>query len=180
MSQVKPESSGAVSGTATERAEHSVPEWVYPYKAGVIGGAFGGLAMVLVAALYGFWSGRGIWLPVNLIGATFVRDLQGASLETLAVFNLAALIVGMVLHGILSVGLGFVFSLLLPTMPGPPLIWALTVGPLLWVIATWLALPIINPVMADKLEWSSFFLAHLAYGLVMGGYVARQPKIHVD
>jgi hypothetical protein len=79
MSQVKPDS----PQVAAERAERSVPEWVYPYRAGVVGGALGGLAMVGVALVYGLWSGHGVWLPVNLIGATIVRDLQGASIDRL-------------------------------------------------------------------------------------------------
>ena len=58
----------------------SVPAMVYPYKAGLIGGALGGAAMVIVAVAYGLLTGR-LWLPVNLVGATVVRDLQTASLE---------------------------------------------------------------------------------------------------
>lgn len=178
MSQVKPDLSHVQ--TESERAEPSVPEWVYPYKVGLGGGALGGLAMVAVALAYGLWSGQGIWLPVNLIGATIVRDLQTATIETLSQFNLAALIAGLVLHAILSIGLGFVFAVLLPTMPGPPIMWSLTVGPLLWSIASLLILPAINPVMAQNVEVSSFFIAHLVYGLVIGWYVTRQPKIHVE
>jgi len=176
MSQVNPDS----PRVEAERGERSVPEWVYPYKVGVVGGGLGGLAMVAVALAYGIWSGRGTWLPVNLIGATVVRDLQGASIETLSEFNAAALIAGLVLHFTLSLGLGFVFALLLPTLPGPPIVWSLTIGPLLWSIASLLALPIINPTMTENVEVSSFLIAHVAYGLVLGWYVARQPKIHVD
>jgi hypothetical protein len=166
-------------GVRREEREEVVPAWVYPYRVGIVGGVLGGLAMVIVALAYGLWSGQGPWLPVNLIGATLVRDLQTLPIEQLGQFNLAALIVGLILHGVLSVGLGFVFALLLPTMPGPPLIWSLTVGPLLWMIASVLALPILNPVMAERVEVSSFFVAHLVYGLVLGAYVTRQAKVHV-
>ncbi len=175
MSQVEPESRDA----ALDEVEPSVPEWVYPYQVGLIGGALGGLAMVVVALLYGLLSGRGLWLPVNLIGATLVRDLQGAPIEVLSQFNLAALIVGLALHAGISVGLGFVFALLLPTMPGPPLIWSLTVGPLLWSIASLLTLPAINPIMAEHVDEFSFFVAHIVYGLVLGEWVAHQKKVHV-
>lgn len=176
MSQVEGESSGVVE----DQVEPSVPAFVYPYKVGLIGGALGGLAMVVVALIYGLLSGRGVWLPVNLIGATLVRDLQGAPLETLSQFNAAALIVGLLLHAALSVGLGFVFALLLPTMPGPPLIWSLTVGPLLWSIASLLALPAINPVMFEYVDEFSFLIAHVVYGFVLGEWIAHQKKIHVD
>jgi len=166
-------------GVKPGEKEELVPAWVYPYRVGVVGGALGGLVMVVVALAYGALSGRGVWLPVNLIGATLVRELQDASIEQIAQFNLAALIAGLALHALLSVGLGFVFAVLLPTMPGPPIIWSLTVGPLLWILASVLTLPLLNPIMAEHVEVSSFMIAHLAYGLVLGWYISRQPKIHV-
>lgn len=161
----------------TMQAAVSVPSMVYPYRAGVIGGALGGLAMVLVAALYGFASGFGPWLPVNLIGATLVRNLQSATIDQLVQFSAAALIAGLVLHAALSIGLGYIFALLLPTCPGTPIVWALTIGPLLWAIASVLTLPLVNPVMAQHVDRGSFFIAHVVYGLVLGGWIARTPKI---
>ncbi|HEY4689044.1 MAG TPA: hypothetical protein VIK33_07010 [Anaerolineae bacterium] len=175
MSQVRPDTAKAVPDRT--KAEMSVPAHVYPYRFGALGGAIGGLAMVVIALVYGLLSGRGLWLPVNLIGATLVRDLQSASLETLMQFNLAALIVGLSLHIALSAGLGFVFALLLPTMPGPPIVWSLTVGPLLWVLASLLTLPLLNPIMAQYVDVMSFFIAHMVYGLVLGWYVTRQSKV---
>ena len=132
--------------------------------------------MVVVALIYGILS-QNVWLPVNLIGATLVRDLQGAPIEVLSQFNAAALIVGLLMHASLSVGLGFIFSLLLPTMPGPPIVWALTVGPLLWSLASLITLPAINQTMAETVDVPSFFVAHIVYGLVLGWWVARVPKI---
>ena len=170
MSQVQGESPPIVPEVvelAVPVAELSVPVMVYPYTVGLSGGALGGLAMVGVALLYGVISGYGVWLPVNLIGATIVRDLQGASIETLSQFNAAAFVAGLLLHAALSIGLGMIFALLLPTMPGPPIIWSLT-------------LPLLNPVMEQHVEKLSFFIAHLVYGIVLGWYVARQPKIHVQ
>ncbi len=156
-----------------------MPALVYPYRAGFVGGALGGAAMVVVAGLYGVLSPHGLWLPVNLIGATLVRHLQEASLQELSQFNGEALMAGLALHAVLSLSLGFIFALLLPTFPGHPLLWALTVGPLLWSIASLLTLPVLNPVMARYVDRASFFLAHLVYGLILGWWVARTPKIHV-
>lgn len=160
-------------------AEHSVPAWVYPYRVGITGGALGGLAMVGVALIYGLVSGRGVWLPVNLVGATLVRDLQNAPIETLSEFNAAALVAGLLLHAAISVGLGFVFIVLLPTLPGPPIVWSLTVGSLLWSMASLLILPALNPAMAEHVEAGSFLIAHVAYGIVLGWWIPRTPKIHV-
>ena len=157
--------------------ELSVPAMVYPYKAGVIGGAMGGLAMVVVAGIYGLTSGHGLWLPVNLIGATVVRDLQSASLEQLSAFNAEALLVGLVLHMTISIGLGLIFAMLLPTLPGSPVLWALLIGPLLWALASVLILPFLNPVMAEYVDHTSFFGAHVIYSLVLGWWISRTPKV---
>jgi len=157
--------------------ELSVPAMVYPYKAGVIGGAMGGLVMIGIAAIYGLSSGHGLWLPVNLIGATVVRDLQVASLDQLSAFNAAALLMGLVLHMVMSIGLGLIFAMLLPTLPGSPVLWALLIGPLLWALASVLILPFLNPVMAEYVDHTSFFGAHVIYSLVLGWWISRTPKV---
>jgi hypothetical protein len=159
------------------RDELAVPAMAHSVRTGAIGGALGGVTMALVAIGYGLISGVGMWLPVNVIAATFLRDLQSASIDQLAQFNLAALIIGLLMHAVLSIGLGVLFVLILPTLPGTPLIWALTVGPLLWIIATVLTLPMLDPIMARVVNVPSFVIAHVAYGLVMGIYVARAKKV---
>jgi hypothetical protein len=155
----------------------AVPEFFYPYAAGVVGGLLGGAAMTLVAIGYGFASGYGPWLPVNLIGATFVRQLQDLPIERLVYFNVNALLAGLVLHIALCITLGLLFSLLLPTFPGSPLIWSLTIGPGLWIIVSWLILPMVYPLMARHVDHTSFFVAHLVYGLILGGWIRHTPKI---
>ena len=173
MSQPKP---GSERATASAE-ELSVPAWVYPYRAGIVGGFLGGLAMVAVAVIYGLTSGQGLWLPVNLIGATIVRDLQIATPEQLAAFNPTALLVGLTLHMALSIGLGLIFALILPTFPGSPLLWAIIIGPLLWSLASVLILPLVNPVMAEHVDHLSFFIAHVVYSIVLGLWIARTPRV---
>jgi hypothetical protein len=155
----------------------AVPEWVYPYRAGVVGGALGGLAMIVVAGLYGLLSGVGMWLPVNLIGATLVRSLQNLPLDRLAQFNSEALVIGLVLHAFLSITLGLIFAALLPTLPGSPVFWSVVIGPLLWTIASVMILPMINPAMAQHVDHLSFFVAHAVYSVVLGIQIARTPKV---
>lgn len=175
MRQVNSESLGVPVVLAATR---SVPDMVYPYRVGLIGGALGGLAMIGVAAIYGFASGYGAWLPVNLIGATLVRHLQTASFEQLLQFDGTALVVGLALHAVLSIGLGLLFALLLPTMPGSPIVWSIVVGPMLWTLASVLILPMINPVMARYVDHTSFLIAHVVYSVVLGVQIARTPKIY--
>ena len=166
-------------GASSNQVEESVPALVYPYRAGLTGGALGGIAMAAVAIMYGILSGRGIWLPINLIGATLIRDLQGASLATLSQFNADALIAALFLHIAISIGLGLVFALLLPTLPGSPVVWSLAIGWLLWLLAS-LIVQLLNPIMVATVDVPSLWLAHLAYGLALGRWIARTPKIRVE
>lgn len=158
----------------------SIPSHVYPVRAGMMGGALGGVAMAAAAMIYGgIWHGSP-WLPINVVAATFLRDLQSASPEQLAQFNATALMIGGIMHVILSLSLGVLFVLLLPTLPGTPVFWAITIGPLLWVVATVITLPLINPLGERIIDWPSFIVAHLAYGLVLGFHVVGTPKVRAE
>jgi hypothetical protein len=160
-------------------AEQVWPEWVYPYSAGIAGGLLGGAAVAAVGLVYGLVSGD-TWLPVNTVAATVLRNMQQLTAEQLSQFDLAALVVGAGLHVVISIGLGLVFSFILPALPGRPLFWGPVIGPLLWVGATVAALPILNPVMAANVEWISFGLANVLYGLILGWWIDRTPLIRVE
>lgn len=164
---------------AERRAEMGVPTHIYPYTAGILGGLLGGLAMAIPALLYGLLSGHGPWYPVNLIAAAILPPLQVMTPQELALFNPLYLAVGLAIHLSVSTGVGLLFAMLLPALPGRPQIWALVVGPLLWLEATSVLLPILNPVMSRYLDWPSFAAANIVYGLVMGLWVARTPKVRV-
>lgn len=151
----------------------------YAYSSGAVGGLLGSLAMVAVAVVYGVVSGAGIWFPVNLIGATIVPSLQAAAPAELAQFHLAGLLAGLSFHVVLSVLLGLLYAMLLPTLPGRPVLWAVIVGPLLWFAALFTILPVVNPVMQQSVDVTSFAVAHIAYSLILGAWVGRSPKVSV-
>jgi hypothetical protein len=161
----------------SDRAYREHPTAVYRYRAGAQGGLLGGMAMTVVAFVYGLVTGVGVWVPVNLIGATLVRELQGASFEQLQQFDYAAVVAGLLIHITMSVGLGLVFALLLPALPGRPLIWGAVLGPLLFTITSLAVLPIVNDVMARYLDWVSFAVAHVAYGLVLGAWIEHSRRV---
>lgn len=158
----------------------AVPAYVYPYTAGIIGGFLGGIAMTVPAVLYGVLSGDGVWYPVNLVAATVLRHMQAMSAQEIARFDLTALVVGLAIHLTLSTALGLVFAMLLPTLPGRPVVWAVLIGPSLWFTATLAILPQINPLMSQLLDWPSFGIANIVYGLVMGIWVGRSPKVSAN
>lgn len=154
-----------------------VPETVYPYSAGIYGGLLGGLFMIPVAIAYGLMSGHGVWYPVNLIAATVIRSWQLASPEALAQFSAVGLALGLAIHVLMSAGLGLLFAIVLPTLPGRPLYWAFLVGPILWFGAVYAGLPLLNPVMAQRVDLPSFAMANILYSLGLGLVVTRTHKI---
>jgi hypothetical protein len=170
----------ADSGETSQNPDVQVwPEWVYPYPAGIFGGLLGGAAVAVVGFIYGVISGN-TWLPVNAVAATVLRDMQRQTVEQLSQFDVVALVVGAILHLAASIGLGLLFSLILPALPGRPLVWGPVIGPVLWVGTTTAVLPILNPVMAANVEWISFGLANVLYGLILGWWIDRTPLIHVE
>ena len=92
-------------------------------------------------------------------------------------FSLPGLVVGLAIHLFMAILLGLTFAILLPTLPGNPILWAFVVGPLLWAGAIFAGLPLFNPIMAQYIDWSSFAAANLVYSLVLGGWVNRSPKV---
>lgn len=165
---------------AEDKRELGYPTHAYPYTAGLIGGALGGAIMAIPAIIYGLVSGYGIWYPVNLVAASVMRGMQNMTPRQLSAFNPAALVVGLILHLTVAAAVGLLFAVLLPTLPGRPVIWALIVGPLLWFGATLVVLPQINPVMSHLLDWPSFAAANIVYGLFMGFWVAETPKVEAE
>ena len=156
-----------------------VPTHVYPYSAGIYGGIAGGLGMTLVGLTYGLLSHYGIWYPVNLIAATLIRSWQVASQAQLEQFSWLGLGVGLALHLVISTGLGLLFAMLLPTLPGRPLVWAFAVGPILWAGAVYAGLPLLNPIMARLVDGLSFAVANIVYSLILGLWITHTPKIPV-
>ena len=156
-----------------------VPAEVYPYRTGVVGGLLGGVAMAAVAVATVPMIERSIWFPINLVAATLLRDLQTLPPEALDPFMPTAFLVGLGIHLFLSVTVGILFALILPTLPGSALVWSLIAGPTLWALVQFIALPLINPIMSELVHPVSFVAAHLLYSLVLGLWVTRHRKVPV-
>jgi hypothetical protein len=68
----------AIGSIASDRGVGAArPAKIVPCRAGIRGRLASGGVMVGVALAYERLSGRGIWFPINLIGAALVRELQG-------------------------------------------------------------------------------------------------------
>lgn len=159
-----------------------VPEKVHPYSAGARGGVVGGIVMVLPALLYGLVSGHGIWFPVNLLTGMVLNlpRLENGQFDiaTLEQFHLGWLVLGLLIHAVMSIGLGLLNGVLLPMMPGHPLLWSGLIAPLLWSGAIHGFMGVINPAMAAVVDWPSFVASQVVYGVAVGLVVVRSEKVH--
>ena len=55
-----------------------IPAEIHPYSSGIKGGIVGGIAMAVVACVYGVIAHRSIWYPINLLAAAAVPSLARA------------------------------------------------------------------------------------------------------
>jgi hypothetical protein len=163
------------AGEASHRV--SVPEKYHPYSAGIIGGIVGGIAMAIVACLYGVIAYRSIWYPINLLAAAAMPSLARADLAQLTAFNSGGFVVAVISHGLVSILVGLLFSVLLPMLPSSPAaFWGSLLSPVLWSGLIWPTLRLIDPALNARIDWFWFIASQIAFGLTTG-YVVHHSKV---
>jgi hypothetical protein len=181
-----PEHRGTVEELRVGMPGHRMhlPEKIHPYSAGVKGGIAGGIAMVVPALIYGVVSGHGFWFPINLLNGMVLNlpELSDGSLdlELLKRFHLGYFILATVIHLVISIGLGLMYGVLLPTLPGKPIFWGGVVAPLLWTGAAYSFMGVINPALRVEVDWLSFVAAQFVFGIVAGIVVVRSEKVYAQ
>lgn len=157
-----------------------LPEKIYPYRAGLIGGFLGGVAMAVLALLYGVISWHGIWYPVNLLAGMLLPGYEHMSVPDLEKPHLTGIVVGLVIHAVCSGGMGLLYGIILPTLPGHrPLLWGGIIAPLLWMGGVYGFMGVVNPLLDEKVSWGWFAASQFAYGLVVGWWVKRTGRVPV-
>ena len=160
-------------------ADHRVriPAEIHPYSSGIKGGILGGIAMAVVACVYGVIAHRSIWYPINLLAAAAVPSLARADLAQLTAFNGTGFIVGLIRHGVFSVLVGLLFAVLLPMLPSRrAAFWGSLISPLLWSGLIWATLRLINPALNARIDWIWFIASQIAFGMTTG-YVVHHSKM---
>lgn len=159
-----------------------LPLTVHPISAGIKGGILGGLVMPIPALIYGVLSGHGIWFPTNLLAGMVVPIVDDMSVARMEQFNFVYLVVAIVIHIVFSVGFGLLYGVVLPTLPkipGGPLVWGGLLMPLVWTGASHAAMGVVNPAMADHVNWPWFLLSQFIYGITMAIVVYRSEQVPV-
>lgn len=154
-----------------------IPEEVHPYSAGVWGGLAGGVAMAVLACLYGLVAQHSIWYPVNLLAGAVIPSIGMDNVEQLRHFSGLAFFAALVGHAGLSILVGIVYAVMLPMFPKYAPFWAGILMPLFWSALVAVALNLLNPALNGRINWLWFVVCQLAYGLVAGYFIARSTSI---
>jgi hypothetical protein len=154
-----------------------VPAEIHPYSSGIKGGIVGGIAMAIVACLYGVIAYHSLWYPINLLAAAAVPSLAKADLGQLTAFNGTGFIVALISHGVFSILVGLLFAVLLPMLPSRrAAFWGSLISPLLWSALIWATLRLINPALNARIDWIWFIASQIAFGMTTG-YVVHHSKM---
>jgi hypothetical protein len=162
---------------ADEKHRANLPLETYSVWAGVKGGIAGGVAMIFPALLYGLLRYHSIWYPVNLLGGAGVAHWRNPTIADIAAFHWQGLIVASFIHAVGSLLVGLLYGAMLPMLPRRPVLLGGLIAPLLWTGLLHSSLPIVNPVLASRIDWGWFVVSQLTFGIVAGLVVARQERI---
>ncbi len=148
--------------------------------AGVKGGIAGGAAMIVPALLYGLIRYHSIWYAVNLLGGAGVAGWSNPTFEEITHFRLSALVTATIIHAVGSLLIGLLYGAMLPMMPKRPILLGGIIAPVLWTGVLHSALPLINPYLADRIDWWWFVVSQVTFGIVAGWVVAQQAHIRTE
>ena len=167
---------GVVAAAATLRAKG-----LRPLGAGLVGGITGGLAMTIPALLWGWFSGRGIWYPTNLLVGMVRPGMNALPAAELGAFHAGWLTMAVAIHASMSLGLGAVLGLLLPRLRPIPatLAWGGLLMPLLWTAVSYGLMGVVNPILQERVDWPWFIASQFVFGVATAVVVDRSEKVYI-
>ena len=158
------------------------PRGVYPARAhpvtsGVVGGLVGGMAMAVVASLWGLIAHGSVWFPINLLAGCAMPSVGAASAEALRLFDPAWFATACLIHGALSIGSGTLFTLTLPIAPQRPVLAGAVLLPIIATGLVWPTLSIVNPALDAHIAWPWFVASQMAFGVACGWWVSARGTV---
>jgi hypothetical protein len=155
----------------THRAQ--LPLQVFPISSGIKGGIAGGIAMVIPAEIYSVLRYHSVWYVVNLLGGAGVGVWTNPTIEQMRQFNLQAFITANIIQGATTLLVGILYGAMLPIWPRRPILLGGIIAPALWTGLLHSVLGMVNPFLAEHIDWWSFAASQVIFGLVAGYTVTK-------
>jgi hypothetical protein len=159
----------------THRAQ--LPLEIFPISSGIKGGILGGIAMVIPAEIYGILRYHSPWYVVNLLGGAGVGTWTNPTVEEMSHFRLSAFITANIIQGATTLLVGVLYGAMLPIWPKRPILLGGIIAPVAWTGLLYSILGIVNPFLADRIDWWSFAASQVIFGLVAGYVVTRSGRL---
>lgn len=157
----------------SERHRAQLPLETFPISSGIKGGIAGGIAMVIPAEIYGIIRYHSIWYVVNLLGGAGVGTWTNPTVQQLTHFKLSAFITANIIQGAATLLVGLLYGAVLPIWPKRPILLGGIIAPVAWTGLLYSIIGIVNPFLADRIDWWSFAASQIIFGLVAGYTVSK-------
>lgn len=155
----------------THRAQ--LPLETFSMSSGIKGGIAGGIAMVIPAEIYGILRYHSIWYVVNLLGGAGVGTWTNPTMQQMTHFKLSAFLTANIIQGATTLLVGLLYGAMLPIWPKRPILLGGLIAPVIWTGFLHSMLGIVNPFLADRIDWWSFAASQVLFGLVAGYTVTK-------
>jgi hypothetical protein len=164
---------------APELPRALLPLEIYPVSAGIKGGLAGGVAMAVLACLYGLLKQHSIWYPINLLAATAYAQELNFGITSLKAFHLESFLLALLIHVITSLLVGLLYGAMLPMFSRRPIFFGGLIAPILWTGLLHSILGLIDPLLNRLISWPWFIASQVAFGVVAGLVVVQQTRVRV-
>lgn len=162
---------------AQDQVRAWLPLQTHPISAGVKGGLAGGAAMAVLACAYGLIKAGSIWYPINLLAASVYAQSVKLEAAQLNSFHGDSFVIALFLHLLVSTAVGLLYGAMLPMFARRPILLGGLIGPVLWSSLLYSMLSLLNPLLESHIDWLWFMASQVAFGIVAGMVVVRQPRV---
>ena len=162
---------------APDQVRAWLPLHTHPISAGLKGGLAGAVAMATLACAYGVVKTGSIWYPINLLAASVYAQSLKLGAPQLNSFHPDSFAIALVLHALISVTVGLLYGAMLPMFAHRPILLGGFIGPVLWSGLLYSMLSLLNPLLESHIDWLWFMASQVAFGIVAGLIVVRQPRV---
>ena len=132
--------------------------------------------MAVLACLYGVVSHGSIWYPINLLAASISAEWVKLGPSQLYGFHADTFAIALFLHLVISTAVGLLYGAMLPMFARRPILLGGLIGPVLWSGLLYTILGLLNPVLESHIDWFWFMASQVAFGVVAGLVVVREPR----